>query len=109
MLFVLLCCQVAAANKELGELQAARKNAERQAELQDKLAELEAAAANPWLNENPDQAASALSPARVSMILWPGWLAVQDYVMAVSQAWNPCAYPQSTAASKAIHSAWLVA
>lgn len=65
---MLLCSltQVAAVNKELRELQAAQKNAERQAELQANLAELAAAAADPWLNEDPDQAASVMSPVRVS-------------------------------------------
>lgn len=33
--------------------------------VQAKLAELEAAKADPWLNEDPQQAASAMSPARV--------------------------------------------
>lgn len=65
---LLSCWQVAFANKELREFQAAKRDAERQAELQDKLAELEAAATNPWLNEDPQQAVSALSPARVSIL-----------------------------------------
>lgn len=58
--------RVAAANQELRELQAANRDAARQAELQAKLSELAAAQADPWLNEDPTQAASALSAARVS-------------------------------------------
>lgn len=57
--------QTAAANKELQELQALKKDTERRDEVLAKLAELQAAAANPWLNEDPQQAASSMSPTRV--------------------------------------------
>jgi hypothetical protein len=60
-----LAGRVASVNQELCVLQAANRGAERDAELQAKLAELAAAEADPWLNEDPNQAASASSPVRV--------------------------------------------
>eukprot|EP00878_Enallax_costatus_P040836 GHUV01047225.1.p2 GENE.GHUV01047225.1~~GHUV01047225.1.p2 ORF type:complete len:122 (+),score=46.29 GHUV01047225.1:348-713(+) len=68
--------QIAAANKELQELQILKQNTERQDELHAKLAELQATASNPWLNEDPQQAASSMSPARVrGAHYWPDHLA----------------------------------
>jgi glutathione S-transferase len=61
-----LQASAAALNKELAELRASQRNSARQAELQASLAELEASLASPWLNEDPTQAASAMSPYRVS-------------------------------------------
>jgi hypothetical protein len=64
--------QAAAVNSQLQALKAAGAQAAREAEAQAKLAELMAAAADPWLNEDPSQAASALSPARVRACrVWP--------------------------------------
>eukprot|EP00775_Hariotina_reticulata_P011333 gene11333-11483_t len=67
-----LAGRVAAVNQELRALQAANRDAQRQAELQAKLAELAAAEADPWLNEDPGQAASASSPVRVRKDHWKG-------------------------------------
>ncbi|KAF8067303.1 RIBC2 [Scenedesmus sp. PABB004] len=67
-----LARQVADANQELRALQAAKRDAARQAELAAKLDELAAATADPWLREDPGQAASALSPARVRRDHWKG-------------------------------------
>lgn len=68
-----MCCclcvlmlQAAAENAALRELKQAQQAAQKEAEAAAKRAELQAAAADPWLNEDPQQAASALSPVRVS-------------------------------------------
>jgi hypothetical protein len=61
-----LQASAASLNKELAELRSSQRNSTRQAELQASLAELEASLASPWLNEDPTQAASAMSPYRVS-------------------------------------------
>ncbi|WIA12984.1 hypothetical protein OEZ85_006596 [Tetradesmus obliquus] len=80
-----LARQITAANAELRQLQAAKRDAERQQELQAKLAELEAAKADPWLNEDPQQAASAMSPARVRKDHWKGMSAAQREAIAQEQ------------------------
>ncbi|KAF6260758.1 coiled-coil protein associated with protofilament ribbons [Scenedesmus sp. NREL 46B-D3] len=72
-----LARQIAAGNAELRQLQAATRDAERQKELRAKLTELEAAKQDPWLNEDPQQAASAMSPARVRKDHWKGMSAAQ--------------------------------
>jgi hypothetical protein len=46
----------------------AKQAAQQEAEAAAKRAELAAAAADPWLNEDPNQASSSLSPARVSQL-----------------------------------------
>jgi hypothetical protein len=57
--------QAAAENAALRALKQAKQTAEQEAEAAAKRAELAAAAADPWLNEDTNQAASALSPVRV--------------------------------------------
>lgn len=57
--------QAAAENAALRALKQAKQAAEQEAEAAAKRAELAAAAADPWLNEDTNQAASALSPVRV--------------------------------------------
>lgn len=57
--------QAASDNTALRALKAAKQAAQSAAELAAKQAELRAAAADPWLNEDPQQAASTLSPVRV--------------------------------------------
>jgi ElaB/YqjD/DUF883 family membrane-anchored ribosome-binding protein len=59
--------QAAAANTALRSLKQAKQAAQQEAEAAAKRAELAAAAADPWLNEDPNQAASSLSPVRVSL------------------------------------------
>lgn len=58
--------QAAATNAALQALKQAKLTAEQEAEAAAKQAELQAAAGDPWLNEDPQQAASSLSPVRVS-------------------------------------------
>jgi len=48
-------------------LKSSKLQAQQEAEAAAKQAELAAAAADPWLNEDPQQAASALSPVRVGL------------------------------------------
>lgn len=57
--------QASAENAALRTLKQAKQAAEQEAEAAAKHAELAAAAADPWLNANANQAASALSPVRV--------------------------------------------
>lgn len=61
-----LVLQAAAENAALRALKQAQLAAQKEADVAAKKAELQAAAADPWLNEDPQQAASALSPVRVS-------------------------------------------
>jgi hypothetical protein len=58
--------QAAATNAALQALKHAKQTSEQEAEAAAKQAELQAAAGDPWLNEDPQQAASSLSPVRVS-------------------------------------------
>jgi hypothetical protein len=58
--------QAAATNAALQALKQAKLTAEQETEAAAKQAELQAAAGDPWFNEDPQQAASSLSPVRVS-------------------------------------------
>lgn len=64
--------QAAADNTMLRVLKSSKLQAQQEAEAAAKQAELAAAAADPWLNEDPQQAASALSPVRVRKDHWKG-------------------------------------
>jgi hypothetical protein len=68
-----LVLQAAAENAALRALKQAQLATQKEADAAAKKAELQAAAADPWLNEDPQQAASALSPVRVSTCSrsWP--------------------------------------
>lgn len=60
--------QAAAENAALRTLKQAKQAAKQEAEAAAKRAELAAAAADPWLNEDANQAASALSSVRVRAV-----------------------------------------
>lgn len=68
--------QAAAANAALRGLKQAKQAAQQEPESAAKRAELAAAAADPWLNEDPNQAASSLSPVRVSELTQHGLTAL---------------------------------
>lgn len=60
-----LQAQIASDNAALRALKAAQLQDQQEAEAAGKQAELAAAGSDPWLNEDPQQAASVLSPVRV--------------------------------------------
>lgn len=64
--------EVRDANAAMAEDARQRREAERNAELAQKQAELEVAMASPWLTEDPNVAASAQSPLRVRKDHWKG-------------------------------------